>query len=85
MKKTVPEYVFEYLRLMHNIKITEVMQTQTNRIRNLIMQEYFAQTVLLPELKKQEEIAVRASQMRKHAFELQMEAEKIVLNAKMKV
>lgn len=84
-KKAVPEYVFEYLRLMHNIKITEVMQTQTNGIRNLIMQEYFAQTVLLPELKKQEEIAARAAQMRKKALELQMEAEKIVLNAKKKV
>ena len=83
--KAVPEYVFEYLRLMHNIKITEVMQTQTNGIRNLIMQEYFSQTILLPELKKQKEIAIHAVQMRKHAFELQEEAEKIVLDAKVKV
>ena len=77
-KKAVPEYVFEYLRLMHNIKITEVMQTQTNGIRNLIMQEYFTQTILLPEQKKQEEIAV-------HVAQLQMEAEKIVSDAKGKV
>lgn len=84
-KKAVPEYVFEYLRLMHNIKITEVMQTQTNGIRNLIMKEYFAQTVLLPNPKKQEEIAVRAAQMRKRAFESQMKAEKIVSDAKLKV
>lgn len=84
-KKAVPEYVFEYLRLMHNIKITEVMQTQTNGIRNLIMQEYFTQTILLPEQKKQEEIAVHVAQMRKRAFELQMEAEKIVSDAKGKV
>ena len=83
--KAVPEYVFEYLRLMHNIKITEVMQTQTNGIRNLIMQEYFSQIILLPEPKKQEEIAIHAAQMRKHAFELQKEAEKIVLDAKAKV
>ena len=81
-KKAVPEYVFEYLRLMHNIKITEVMQTQTNGIRNLIMQEYFTQTILLPEQKKQKEIAVHVAQMRKRAFELQMEAEKIVSDAK---
>ena len=84
-KKAVPEYVFEYLRLMHNIKITEVMQTQTNGIRNLIMQEYFTQTILLPDRKKQEEIAIHAAQMRKSAFELQMEAEKIVSDAKAKV
>ena len=50
------------------------MQTQTNGIRNLIMQEYFTQTILLPEPKKQEEIAIHAAQMRKRAFELQMEA-----------
>ena len=70
---------------MHNIKITEVMQTQTNGIRNLIIQEYFGQTILLPDRKKQEEIAFHAAQMRKRAFELQEEAEKIVLDAKAKV
>lgn len=83
--KAVPEYVFEYLRLMHNIKITEVMQTQTNGIRNLIMQEYFGQTILLPEPTKQTEIAIHAALMRKCAFELQEEAEKIVSDAKAKV
>lgn len=83
--KAVPEYVFEYLRLMHNIKITEVMQTQTNGIRNLIMQEYFAQTILLPEPNKQKEIALHVTQMRKRALELQEEAEKIVSDAKAKV
>jgi len=70
---------------MHNIKITEVMQTQTNGIRNLIMQEYFAQTILLPEPNKQEEIALHVTQMRKRALELQEEAEKIVSDAKAKV
>lgn len=84
-RKAVPEYIFEYLRLMHNIKITEVMQTQTNGIRNLIMQEYFSQTVLLPEHKKQEELADRAAQMRNRAFELRLEAEEIVSDAKTKV
>ncbi len=49
------------------------------------MQEYFTQTILLPEPKKQEEIAIHAAQMRKRAFELQMEAEKIVSDAKVKV
>ncbi len=83
--KAVSEYVFEYLRLMHNIKITEVMQTQTNGIRNLIMQEYFTQTILLPELKKQEDIAIHAAGMRRRAFELQMEAENVITDAKIKV
>lgn len=84
-KKAVPEYVFEYLRLMHNIKITEVMQTQTNGIRNLIMQEYFNQTIILPELEEQKEFATHAMQMRKRAYELKLEAEEIVSVAKQKV
>ena len=49
------------------------------------MQEYFAQTILLPEPTKQTEIALHAAKMRKRAFELQEEAEKIVLDAKAKV
>ncbi|MCM1026129.1 MAG: hypothetical protein NC432_06815 [Roseburia sp.] len=84
-EKAVPEYVFEYLRLMHNIKITEVMQTQTNGIRNLIMREYFTQIILLPEPDEQREIAVHAARMRKQAYELQIEAKKIVEDAKRRV
>ena len=84
-QQAIPEYVFEYLRLMHNIKVTEVMQTQTNGIRNLILQEYFNQTILLPKLSEQKEIAMHAAQMRKRAYELRIEAEQIVLDAKINV
>lgn len=82
--KALPEYVFEYLRLMHNIKVTEVMQTQTNGIKNLILQEYFAQTILLPERNVQKTIASHAARMRSRAYELQAEAERIVSDAKRK-
>lgn len=84
-KIAVAEYVFEYLSLMHNIKLTEVMQTQTNGIRNLIMQEYFNQTIILPELEEQKRFAAHTAQMRKRAYELKMEAEDLVSVAKQKV
>lgn len=75
--KAYPRYVFEYLRLMHNIKATEVMQTQTNGIRNLIMGEYFGQTILLPDIDTQILIANNASRMRKNAMQLEIDANDI--------
>ena len=33
----LPEFLFYYLKVMHNVKLTESMQSQTNGIRNLIM------------------------------------------------
>lgn len=42
------EYIYYYLSTMYRIGITEAMQSQTNGIRNLQMNEYFHQYVLLP-------------------------------------
>lgn len=80
-----PRYIFEYLRLMHNTKVTEVMQTQTNGIRNLIMGEYFRQIVLLPDKDTQRIIAYKASKMREQAIELEIQANTIVEKAKKQV
>ncbi len=80
-----PRYVFEYLRLMHNIKVTEVMQTQTNGIRNLIMGEYFRQTIILPDKDIQKRIAYKASEIRMQAKELEVDADRIIKKAKAKV
>jgi len=80
-----PRYVFEYLRLMHNIKITEVMQTQTNGIRNLIMQEYFSQAIILPNKSTQERIADEASRKRASAKSLEDDANIVIQRAKEKV
>jgi restriction endonuclease S subunit len=88
----LPEYLFCYLKTMHNIKVTEAMQSQTNGIRNLIMREYFGQTILLPDLDKQKEIAATAQAMRQKAQDLmqqgkaQLEAtkkevERMILNS----
>jgi hypothetical protein len=80
-----PEYVFNYLKTLHNIKITEVMQSQTNGIRNLILNEYFSLPISLPPLAKQSEIALHISEIRKKAKCLQIEAANILENAKQNV
>ena len=80
-----PEYLFYYLKLMHNIKLTEAMQSQTNGIRNLIMSSYFNQMVVLPEFKRQNEIATHITQIRAQAKQLQADAAQVLATAKAEI
>lgn len=68
------QYIFEFLTLIHSIKITEAMQTQTNGIRNLIMSEYFNQIILLPPIPIQKTIVERIIAIRNQAKSLELEA-----------
>ncbi|GHT41170.1 hypothetical protein FACS189437_07740 [Bacteroidia bacterium] len=83
--RAYPEFVFNYLKTLHNIKVTNVMQSQTNGIRNLILNEYFALPISLPPLDKQQEIITHISEIRKQAKFLQIEATNILETAKQKV
>ncbi|NCQ18727.1 MAG: hypothetical protein GW805_10440 [Ignavibacteria bacterium] len=65
-----PEFAFNYLKTIHNIKITDVMQSQTNGIRNLILSEYFNLPIPIPSLTKQKEIAKHITDIRKQAQQL---------------
>lgn len=84
-EQACPEYIFEYLSLMHSLKLTESMQSQTNGIRNLIMDEYLNQTVLLPDVKIQKKIVEKTESIRKQAKLLENEAENIVKKAQNEV
>ena len=61
------------------------MQSQTNGIRNLIMQEYFDQIIVAPPLQKQQEIVNHIMDMRQQAKSLQEEGKEILEQAKRKV
>lgn len=87
-----PKYLFSYLKTIYNIKLTESMQSQTNGIRNLIMSNYFNQTILIPKnqdnsvnFEKQNEIAEHIQQLRSRAKHLQEEAKNILEQAKQEV
>jgi len=71
----LPEFLFCFLKTIHNIKLTDVMQSQTNGIRNLIMREYWNQTIILPVISKQKEIADTIYQMRAEAKQTEIEAQ----------
>lgn len=62
-KIILPHYLFYYLKMMHNIKYTDVMQSQTNGIRNLIMKEFFAQEIPLPPMEKQKKTVATISKL----------------------
>lgn len=68
-------YLFGFLKTAHNIKITDLMQSQTNGIRNLIMKEYLNIQIPLPPLEKQIEIANHISALRTQAKHLRLQAE----------
>lgn len=80
-----PMYLYFYLKTMHNIGITDSMQSQTNGIRNLIMREYFNQTIVVPPLSKQQEIVDHITQIRQQAKILQAEGNAVLEQAKQKV
>lgn len=70
-----PYYLFEYLRFIYNIGLTEVMQNQTNGIRNLIVSEFLAQTIIVPENHKEIGLAIKAIRQQARALELEAEQE----------
>lgn len=80
-----PMYLYFYLKTMYNIKITDSMQSQTNGIRNLIMQEYFDQTVVIPPLQKQQEIVDHIIAISQQAKALQEEGKAILEQSKREV
>ncbi len=78
-------YLFCFLKTMHNIKLTEVMQSQTNGIRNLIMREYLSQKIPLPPLDEQKRIATVIYAMRHEAKTLQQSARLLLENTKKEI
>ena len=62
--------MFNYLKTIHSIKITDVMQSQTNGIRNLILNEYFNLPIPVPPMEKQKEIATHITNIRLEAQKL---------------
>lgn len=85
VKDINPRYLYYYLRTMYNIGITESMQSQTNGIRNLIIDEFLSQTVVVPLPQKQQEIVDYITDIRNKAKVLQQDGKNILENAKLNV
>lgn len=79
--KVTAEYVFSYLKTLHNIKITDVMQSQTNGIKNLILNEYLKLPIPIPPLDKQQEIADHITAIRQQAQQLKDKTKDLLAKA----
>ncbi|MBO7597083.1 MAG: restriction endonuclease subunit S, partial [Bacteroidales bacterium] len=80
-----PLYLYYYLKTMHNIGLTDSMQSQTNGIRNLILSEYKSQIIIVPDETKQQEIANHITAIRAEAKALEIQAEEILAKAREEV
>ncbi len=80
-----PSYLFCFLKTIHSIGLTDSMQSQTNGIRNLIMSNYFSQSIPLPPLQKQTAIAKHITAIRNQAKQLQQQAQAELAQAKKQV
>lgn len=80
-----PCYLYYFLRTMYNIGVTESMQSQTNGIRNLIIDEFLSQTVIIPHSQKQQEIVNNIQNIHQRAQKLQNMGKVVLENAKLKV
>lgn len=76
-----PYYLFEYLRFIYKIGLTEVMQNQTNGIRNLIIDEFLDQTVIVPP--NHYEIGQQIKEQRLYARKIEKQAEQEWQEARM--
>lgn len=54
--EVLKEFIYCYLSVVHSCKMTQKFQSQTNGIRNLIMQEYINLKIPIPPLAIQEQI-----------------------------
>lgn len=85
-------YLFYYLKTVYNIGLTNSMQSQTNGIRNLIMNEYLNQNIILPlkengdiDFNKQMKIVSHIRNIHIKAQQLRQEANDILQQAKKQI
>ena len=84
-KNINPYYLYYFLKTMYNIGVTKPMQSQTNGIRNLIINEFLSQIVIIPTIDKQHEIVNNIQSIRQQAKVLQEEGKAILENAKREI
>jgi len=72
--KVLPEFLFHYLRFVHAIGVTDLLQSQTNGIRNLMIHRYMDLPVSLPTLREQEKIVAEVQSLQNQATALRQQA-----------
>lgn len=76
--KVLPSYLFHYLRFVHAIGVTDLLQSQTNGIRNLMIHRYLGLPVSLPTLAKQAEIVAEINALQNEVIALRAKAKDVL-------
>ena len=74
--KIFPAYLFHYLKLIHSIGVTDLLQSQTNGIRNLMIHRYLDITISVPPLSVQRGLVESISKLQNEAVNLRIQANK---------
>ena len=85
IQKIMPEYLHIYLRFIHSIGITDLLQSQTNGIRNLMLHRYLALPVSVPSKDEQADLVNQVESILSHANSLQQQAMSLLAKAKQKM
>lgn len=83
--KVLPAYLFHYLRFIHAIGVTDLLQSQTNGIRNLMIHRYLNLPVSLPTLEVQAVIVAQIQALQNEAISLRTQAALTLSSAKQEV
>lgn len=72
--RVLPEFLFYYLRFVHAVGVTDLLQSQTNGIRNLMIHRYLDLPVSLPPMNEQADIVAEVKSLQKQAIALRQQA-----------
>jgi type I restriction-modification system DNA methylase subunit len=74
--KVIPAYLFHYLKFIHNIGVTNLLQSQTNGIRNLMIHRYLDIPISVPPLPVQQQLIDAIHKLQNDAISLRALANK---------
>jgi len=83
--QVLPEFLFHYLRFVHAIGVTDLLQSQTNGIRNLMIHRYLDLPVSLPPMDEQAKIVAEVQALQNQARALREQALQKLDSAKAQV
>lgn len=72
--RVIPSYLFHYLKFIHSVGITDLLQSQTNGIRNLMIHRYLNIPIAVPPLSIQHQLINEISDFQNEAIRLRQQA-----------
>lgn len=72
--KVIPAYLFHYLKFVHAAGVTDLLQSQTNGIRNLMIHRYLNLPISVPPIEIQQKLVEAIDDLQRQAISLREQA-----------